>query len=54
VNDAALRRRLDAALVLLAANVLLLLALALRFTPETTVGMLVFAALLGYGLRAGR
>ncbi|GAB3311774.1 MULTISPECIES: hypothetical protein [Haloplanus] len=54
MNDRSLRRRLDAALVLLAAAVVLLLALALRFAPETTVGLLVFAALLGYAFRVGR
>ena len=54
MNDRALRRRLDAVLVLLAAAVVLLLALALRFAPETTVGLVVFAALLGYAFLSGR
>jgi MYXO-CTERM domain-containing protein len=48
--DDALRTRLDAVLVLLVANFLLLLGIAFESTPETTVGLLALAALLGYGL----
>ena len=49
MTDDALRKRLDAALVLLIANFLLLLGLAFQSTPETAIGLLVLAALLGYG-----
>ena len=53
MEDSALRRRLDAALVLLVANFLLLLAIALEFVTEAAVGLLVLAALIGYGLLKG-
>lgn len=51
--ETALRRRLDAALVLLTANFLLLFALAFRFVTEFAIGLLVIAVLVGYGLFRG-
>jgi hypothetical protein len=49
VDDAALRKRIDAALALLVANFVLLLALAFRFTPEAAIGTAVILALIGIG-----
>ena len=51
--DDALRKRLDAALVLLVANFLLLFGLGFQLTPQTTSGLLVLAGLVGYGLVRG-
>ncbi|WP_202614409.1 hypothetical protein [Halostella litorea] len=53
MSDAALRTRLDAALVLLAVNCALLVGIGLRYATETTVGVVVLAALLGYGFLTG-
>jgi len=50
MDDAALRPRLDAILLLLATNALLLLGIGLRYAREFTVGVGVLAALIGYGL----
>lgn len=47
--DDALRRRLDAALALLLANFLLSLAVAYRFAPESTLGVLALVGLVAYG-----
>ena len=50
MNDVALKKRLNAALVLLVANFLLLFGIGLRYATETSVGVLVLAGLVGYGL----
>jgi len=54
MNDAALRTRLDAILLLLATNSLLLFGIGLQYAGEITVGVAVLAALVGYGLVRGR
>ena len=54
MNDAALRTRLDAILLLLITNALLLFGIGLRYAREVTVGVAVLAALVGYGLVRGR
>jgi hypothetical protein len=49
MDDLALQQRLDAALILLAANFLLLFLIGLEFVPEASVGVAVLGALIGYG-----
>ena len=49
MDETALQKRLDAALVLLVANFLLLLGIGLQYATETSVGVLVLALLIGYG-----
>lgn len=49
MDDPALRSRLDAALFLLLVNCLLALGTGPQYAPETTVGVVVLAALIGYG-----
>ncbi|MCG1004471.1 MULTISPECIES: hypothetical protein [Halobacterium] len=50
MTDDALRKRLDAALVLLVANFLLLFGLALEFVEWTALSVLVFFSLVGYAM----
>ena len=54
MDDAALRRRLDAILFVLATIALLLFGIGLQYATTTTVGVAVLAALVGYGLVRGR
>jgi hypothetical protein len=54
MDDDALRRRLDAILLVLAAIALLLFGIGLRYATRATVGVAVLAALVGYGLVQGR
>ena len=49
MDESALQKRLDAILLLLVVNVLLLLGIGFEYATETTVGMLVLALLIGYG-----
>ena len=49
--EAALQRRLDAILLLLTLNALLLLGIGFRYARDTTVGVVVLALLLAYGQR---
>jgi hypothetical protein len=49
MDDATIRKRLDAALLLLVGNFLLLSAFGLSYAPETTVGALALVALLAIG-----
>ncbi|WP_018257897.1 hypothetical protein [Halomicrobium katesii] len=49
MTDTALRQRLDAALVLLAANFLLLLVVAFEVHPPGAVGALALTLLVAYG-----
>ncbi|WP_169317789.1 hypothetical protein [Haloferax mucosum] len=51
--DASLRRRLDIALLLLAANFVLLLVIGFQVDLEATFGVLVLVVLLGYGFLKG-
>ena len=53
MDDATLRRRLDAALLLLVANALLLLGIGLQFATQWTIGVIVLAAIVGLGHRGG-
>jgi len=48
--DAPIRKRLDAALLVLVANFLLLLIVAFQFNPPATIGVLVLSSLVGIGL----
>ncbi|GAA0264150.1 hypothetical protein [Halobacterium noricense] len=50
MTDSALQKHVDVALVLLAANFLLLFALALEFVPGAALGVAVLAGLVGYGV----
>ena len=55
MDDDALRTRLDAILLLLATNALLLFGIGFRYAREITVGVAVLTALVGYGfVRGGR
>jgi len=51
MDEAALQRRLDAMLLLLTLNALLLLGIGFRYARDTTVGVVVLALLLAYGQR---
>jgi hypothetical protein len=53
MDDEPLRRRLDAVLLLLAANALLLLGIGLQFATQWTIGVAVLAAIVGLGLVRG-
>jgi len=50
MDDAAIRKRLDAALALLTANLLVVLGIGFKYATGATVGVTVLAALVGYGL----
>ena len=50
MDDIAIRKRLDAALALLTANLLVVLGIGFKYATETTVGATVLTALVGYGL----
>ena len=50
MDETALQKRLDAALVLLTANLLLLMGIGLQYATETSVGVLVLMLLIGYGI----
>ena len=53
MDDTALQKRLDVALVLLVANLLLLMGIGLQYATETSVGILVLMLLIGYGFLRG-
>lgn len=53
MDETALQKRLDAALVLLVANLLLLMGIGLQYATETSVGVLVLMLLIGYGFLRG-
>jgi hypothetical protein len=50
MDDAAIRKRLDATLALLTANLLVVLGIGFKYATETTLGVTVLAALVGYSL----
>ena len=50
MEETALQRRLDAALVLLVANLLLVQGIGLQYATETSVGILILMLLIGYGV----
>ena len=50
MSDAALRKRLDAALALLTLNLLLLLGVSLQVAFRWTVGLAVVGLLIGFAL----
>ena len=50
MEETALQRRLDAALVLLVANLLLVMGIGLQYATETSVGILILMLLIGYGV----
>ncbi|TKX45683.1 MULTISPECIES: hypothetical protein [unclassified Halorubrum] len=52
MDDSTLRRRLNAVLLLLAANALLLFGIGLRNNTRWTIGVAVLAAIVGLGRRA--
>jgi len=49
MDDAALRHRLDAVLLLLTVNALLLLGIGFQFATEWTIGIVVLAVIVGLG-----
>jgi hypothetical protein len=53
MNETALQKRLDAALFLLVANLLLMMVIGLQYATETSVGVLVLMLLIGYGFLRG-
>ncbi|RDZ55075.1 hypothetical protein DEQ92_03100 [Haloferax sp. Atlit-6N] len=53
MNETALQKRLDAALFLLVANLLLMIGIGLKYATETSVGVLVLMLLIGYGFLRG-
>ena len=53
MEDTALQRRLDAALLLLLANFSLLLAIGFQYAREAAVGVVALVLLVGYGFLKG-
>ncbi len=49
MDESALQNRLDTIQLILLVNTLLLLGIGFKYATESTVGVIVLAALVGYG-----